>query len=639
MADTYRLVLRKNSSTGKVLGTKGPYSSQAKAIAAAESLRKKVGKGDFISVEKQRVNGVRKNTHGVMIPAALPSAPDHYDIAIEAIKLLEAAPPRGRPLRGGTYPVAYIVEEPVEEEEDPTVTLIETVTDLPEKLDAVVAWVGSLKVWIFDPLDPTARMGTTKFPRGSSLHQRAKIVADLMRDTAEGVFGGDAAAIARHEEEAYGRAERSHKGNPNGHIPPGALKQYDYVTIEGGVLAGSLGYLMEHPKDFDAMVMIVKPSVGALSHGISKGMTVEVKPIWLSPTAHGEWRNNPDQRPSNVPPERWQRWIDEEEALRAKYPKTKQAFIDEYVRVTGEFYRAQHKSKKWHHLNKVLGEMWDAQNRWAPEGELRGDIEEAKYRLEKAARQWDNAAEIKQLKERLRHLESELRELEKRGGVPRLRNNPMDEETARRIGWVDYGTEKARRYRRAYMEKENEPWTDPDFPWAMLVYDPSPSGGAGLVSVIWHYASEDTAAQDLAGVKRMIDFDLPTLEIQKYVRDTLRNNPSEAECDARVRRALEGKRKKHRKAPTWTSPEDFPPLPTGARINPMSQRKRVWVFERALHSGFQARNVKTGAKVYGDNLATFRVREWRKSHGLPDYIGKEAEYFGARFRYNPRGSK
>ena len=69
------------------------------------------------------------------------------------------------------------------------------------------------------------------------------------------------------------------------------LKQYDFVTIEGGVLAGSLGYLVDDLGDFNADVMIVKPSPGALSYGISKGMTAQVKPIWLTPTAHGEWSN------------------------------------------------------------------------------------------------------------------------------------------------------------------------------------------------------------------------------------------------------------------------------------------------------------------------------------------------------------
>ena len=43
-----------------------------------------------------------------------------------------------------------------------------------------------------------------------------------------------------------------------------------------------------------------------------------------------------------------------------------------------------------------------------------------------------------------------------------------------------------------------------------------------------------------------------------------RENPTEAECDERVRRALSRKKKKA-KAPTWESPTDFPAMPSFAR--------------------------------------------------------------------------
>jgi len=78
------------------------------------------------------------------------------------------------------------------------------------------------------------------------------------------------------------------------------LKKYDFVNIEGGVLAGSLGYLVDDLGDFAADVMIVKPSSGALSYGISKGMTAQVKPIWLSPAAHGEWSNPKRSNPKGT---------------------------------------------------------------------------------------------------------------------------------------------------------------------------------------------------------------------------------------------------------------------------------------------------------------------------------------------------
>ena len=51
-------------------------------------------------------------------------------------------------------------------------------------------------------------------------------------------------------------------------------------------------------------------------------------------------------------------------------------------------------------------------------------------------------------------------------------------------------------------------------------------------------------------------------------------NPTEAECDARVRKALSRKKKKV-KAPTWESPEDFPAMP-----NPYSDMRRLKIQEQ-----------------------------------------------------------
>ena len=61
---------------------------------------------------------------------------------------------------------------------------------------------------------------------------------------------------------------------------------------------------------------------------------------------------------------------------------------------------------------------------------------------------------------------------------------------------------------------------------------------------------------------------------RKEVAEWARLNPTEAECDARVRRALSRKKKKV-KAPTWESPEDFPAMP-----NPYSDMRRLKIQEQ-----------------------------------------------------------
>ena len=69
-------------------------------------------------------------------------------------------------------------------------------------------------------------------------------------------------------------------------------------------------------------------------------------------------------------------------------------------------------------------------------------------------------------------------------------------------------------------------------------------------------------------------------EEEKEEKEWARRNPTEAECDERVRRALSRRKKKKARPPVWETPSDFPALlnPSGRDVyDPTEEQKRAQV--------------------------------------------------------------
>jgi len=117
--------------------------------------------------------------------------------------------------------------------------------------------------------------------------------------------------------------------------------------------------------------------------------------------------------------------------------------------------------------------------------------------------------------------------------------------------------------------------------------------------------------------------------VQGFIRDLLRQeypaftllirNPTEAECNARVQQARTGKRKRYQE-PTWTSPEDFPALPKGARVNPFAHRANP---KGSIGKTFWLKNTFFEDEAQDDGIAfrpmdANRVAVW-STYMNPDY--------------------